>query len=236
MIDVARRTAFRFLHDYWWRVDVEGLGHIPRRGPALLLGVHRGIVPFDAMMILHAVAGETGRVPRFLIHPALLRLPFIGDLMRARGGLVACRENADWVLGRGDILGLFPEGAKGAFSPLRDAGAVRRFGRAEFVHLAIRHRAPCALFVTVGSAEVFPVLAALDWSWWKRWSAWPCLPIPATPIPLPVKWRTRCLEPFEVDAAAGDRSAIRRIAERVRGQLQSTLDAMRAERRGWFRG
>ncbi|MEM1178613.1 MAG: 1-acyl-sn-glycerol-3-phosphate acyltransferase [Acidobacteriota bacterium] len=236
VIEVARRTVFKWLHDRWWRVEVEAPEHLPAQGPALLMGVHRGLVPFDAMMILHAVVGASGQIPRFLIHPALLRFPLIGDFMRALGGVVACRENADWVLSRGEILGLFPEGVRGAFSPIRDAGVVQRFGRAEFVRLAVRHRAPCHLFVTVGSAEVYPILTAFDWPRWKRWSGWPNLPIPATPIPLPVKWRTRCLEPLSIDAPKADRAAVKRYATDVYDRLQSTLDELRKRRRGWFRG
>ena len=240
VIDGARRTVFRFFHDLWWRVDVHGAEHVPKHGPAILMGVHRGLVPFDAMLALHKIVGESGRVPRFLIHPALLRFPFIGDFMRGLGGVVACKENANWVLERGEILGLFPEGVRGAFAPYRDAYTVQRFGRAEFVHLSVRHRAPCSLFVTLGSAEVFPILSTLDWRAWKRWSGWPTFPLTPTPIPLPVKWHTLFLPPLVVETKEGaskaDARTVKRYATFVHGVLEQTLHAMRDRRRSWFSG
>lgn len=239
------RTLWRFMHDFYWRVEVRGLEHVPRAGPAVLVGVHRGFMPFDAVMALHEVIEATGRHPRFLIHPTLVKFPFLFDFITRLGGLVACRENADRVLGEGGLLGIYPEGIRGAFSYYRDAYQLKRFGRDEYVRMALRNRAPLVPFVTVGSAEMFPVLAKLHWRWWRRWSEWPCLPITPTfpwlPLPLPSKWHTLYLEPLHVEEryppeAAGDPESVRAIGAEVEKRLQAAMDRIVARRPAIFWG
>ena len=240
------RTIIGFLHRIWWRVETAGLEHVPRKGPAVLVGVHRGFMPFDGAMVLYDIVTRVGRHPRFLIHPSLTGETFLADFIRRQGGLLACRRNADFVLRSGELLGYFPEGIDGAFSYYRDAYRLRRdFGRDEFVKAALRNRAPIVPFVTVGSAEIFPVLAKIDWGWWKRYSDWPCFPIappfPLLPVPLPSKWHTRFLEPIPVHLehgpeAAEDEALVAAIGDRVRALMQSALDDLRTKRKHVFFG
>ncbi|HSL83011.1 MAG TPA: 1-acyl-sn-glycerol-3-phosphate acyltransferase [Thermoanaerobaculia bacterium] len=239
------RHLFRFLHDAWWRVEVRGLEHVPREGRAVLTGVHRGFMPFDGVMALHLLVRETGRYPRFLIHPTLVKFPFLAGFMTRLGGVPACRENADRILAAEGMVGVFPEGIRGAFTPYRRAYRLGKFGRDEYVRMALRNRAPIVPFVTVGSAEIFPIVARLDWGWWKRFSEWPYFPIappfPLLPVPLPSKWHTRFLEPLDVGAehgpeAADDPDVVRSISREVRRRMTEALQAMLARRRSVFYG
>ena len=242
----AGRTVFRFLHDFYWRVEVRGLEHIPRQGPVMLTGLHRNIVPFDAMMVLHGVAAGTGRVPRFLIHPALLRFKTIGSIITKLGGVVACRENADWVLEQGRVLGMFPEGVRGAFAPYRETYRLHSFGRHDYISLALKHRAPVLPFVTVGSAETYPVWKLLPWKWWQEFSGWPGLPITPTfpflpPVPLPSKWHTVFMEPMHFEReyppeAARDRKLVRRLSEQVQEVLLAAMLDIKNRRKSIFWG
>jgi len=245
-IGLLRTTLLRFLHDVYWRVELAGCEHIPAAGPAVLTGVHRGFMPFDGSMALHGVARETGRLVRFLIHPSLVKMPFLADFIRRQGGVVACRDNADRLLDRGELVGVFPEGINGAFSSYRNAYRLRNdFARDEYVKMALRNRTPIVPFVTVGSVEIFPVLAKLDWGWWKRFTAWPCFPIappfPLAPIPLPTKWHTRFLEPIPVHEmhppeAARDRRIVESISCEIKEILQAEIDRMLQRRRHVFFG
>jgi len=239
------RTLFRFLHDRYWRIEVRGLEHVPREGAGVLTGVHRGFMPYDGVMALHLLARERGRYPRFLLHPTLTKLPFLSLFMTRLGGVLACRENADWVLERGGLLGIFPEGIRGAFTPYRRAYRLGKMGRDEYVRMALRNRAPILPFVTVGSAEIFPVLARFDWRWWKRLTEWPCFPIappfPLLPVPLPSKWHTRFLEPLHVERehgpeAAEDPRVVRALGREVSRRMEAALAEMLARRRHVFFG
>jgi 1-acyl-sn-glycerol-3-phosphate acyltransferase/nucleoside-diphosphate-sugar epimerase len=239
------RTLLRFLSRVYWRIEARGLENVPRQGPAVMAGVHRGFQPWDGVMTLHTVAEGTGRLIRFLVHPTLVKFPFLADFMTRLGGVLACRENADRLLARGELLGVYPEGIHGAFTPYRRAYELGKFGRDEFVRMALRNRAPIVPFVTVGSAEIYPILARLDRGWWKRWSEWPYFPItptfPLVPLPLPSKWHTWFLPPLAVHEryppeAAEDRALVQSLSQEVRRRLQEAIDWMRSRRRSIWRG
>ncbi|HEY2738327.1 MAG TPA: 1-acyl-sn-glycerol-3-phosphate acyltransferase, partial [Thermoanaerobaculia bacterium] len=239
------RTLFHFLHDVYWRIEHEGLENVPRQGPAVLTGVHRGFMPWDGVMALHLLRREIGRIPRFLIHPCLIKFPFLANYMTKLGGLLACQENADWVLGQGEILGMFPEGIHGAFTMYRDAYRLGRFGRDEYVKMALRNRAPIVPFVTVGSAETYPILARINSRLVRRVAEWPYLPItPTFPLPgfpLPSKWHTRFLEPIPVQTmhppeAADDPQVVRALSAVVRARMEEAIEDMLARRKSVFFG
>lgn len=239
------RTLFKFLHDYYWRVEVKGLNQLPREGRAVLVGVHRGFMPWDAVMALHLIARELGRYPRFLIHPGLVKFPFLFNFHTKLGGIIACQENADRILERDEMLAIFPEGIRGAFALYRDAYRLGKFGRGEYVKMALRNRAPIIPFVTLGSAEIFPIIGKLNWGWWKRHTEWPFFPLtptfPLAPLPLPSKWHTQFLAPIHIESryppeAADDPATVRAINQEIKGRLQEAIEEMRSRRKSIFFG
>ena len=239
------RTLFRFLHDAYWRIEYQGLENVPRQGRAVLTGMHRGFMPWDGVMALHLIARELGRHPRFLIHPCLVKFPFLANYMTKLGGILACQENADWVLGQDELLGMFPEGIHGAFTMYRDAYRLGKFGRDEYVKMALRQSAPIVPFVTVGSAEIYPILGRVDSKLVRRVAEWPFLPLapnfPLPGLPLPSKWHTRFLEPLPVGdlhppEAAEDPEVVRAISAEVRARMEAAIQEMLARRKSIFRG
>jgi 1-acyl-sn-glycerol-3-phosphate acyltransferase/nucleoside-diphosphate-sugar epimerase len=245
-IELYGRRMFKFLHDYYWRVEVKDLHYVPREGRAVLVGVHRGFMPWDAVMALHLIVRDVGRYVRFLIHPGLIKFPFLFNFHTKLGGIVACQENADFVLKRDEIVGIFPEGIKGAFLLYRDAYKLTKFGRDEFVKIALRHRAPIVPFVTVGSAEIFPIFKKVNWGWWKRNTEWPTFPITPTwpfvgAIPLPSKWHTQFLEPLHIEdryppEAADDAEVVSTISQEVRSRMEQAIGEMLRRRQSIFFG
>jgi 1-acyl-sn-glycerol-3-phosphate acyltransferase len=244
-IDAYGASLFRFLSEFYWRIETDGVACVPAAGRAVLAGPHRGFMPFDGVMLLHLIAQSRRRYVRFLIHPSLVKFPFLFNFMTKLGGIPACRENADWVLQQDEIAGIFPEGIHGAFTPYRDAYRLGKFGRDEFVRIALRNRAPIVPFATVGSAEIFPILGKIRWPWWERWTDWPYFPITATfpvaPVPLPSKWHVRFLSAMHVEhdyppEAATNARVVREISRAVRARIQSAIDDMVARRRWIFFG
>ncbi|MEM8994927.1 MAG: 1-acyl-sn-glycerol-3-phosphate acyltransferase, partial [Acidobacteriota bacterium] len=236
-------TLFRFLQRLWWRIDYRGLEHIPERGPAVLAGVHRGFQPWDGVMAMDQIARSRGRFMRFLVHPALVKPPVLAPYMQKLGGVPACRANAEWVLGGGGLLGIFPEGIRGAFRRYGpDIYSLGNFGRDEYVRFAIRSGAPIVPFVTVGSAEIFPILGGIHWPWWRRVVEWPYFPITPTmgTVPLPSKWHTRFLEPVPTahlgPTAAEDRETVRALSASVKARMAAALEDLLARRRHRFWG
>ncbi len=236
------KTLFRFMHDIYWRAEWKGLENIPRSGRAVLAGVHRGHQPWDGVMTFYLLAREIGRYTRYLIHPTLVKFPFLAPYMIKCGGVHACLENAEWVLEHEGLVGIFPEGIRGAFTMYRDAYTLGNFGRDDYVKIALRHQAPIIPYVTVGSAEIFPILGRLDWPWWKRISEWPFFPITPTMglVPLPSKWHTWFLEPISVEGyppdAANDRAVVRAISQQVRQSMEAAISDMLGRRKSIFWG
>ena len=243
-IEFYSKTLFKFLSKYYWRIETKGLEYVPREGRGILVGMHRGFMPWDGVMALHLLVQKTGRFPRFLTHPGLLKFPFISNFMTKLGGVVACQESADRVLESGELLGVFPEGVHGAFLPYRKAYQLQGFGRDDFVKMALRHRAPIIPFVTVGSAEIFPIFAQIKSRRWTHYSDWPCLPIstfPFLPLPIPSKWHTQFLPPINLEEDfrpedAQNASAVKAISLEVRTKMQQAVDEMIRRRRSIFFG
>jgi 1-acyl-sn-glycerol-3-phosphate acyltransferase/nucleoside-diphosphate-sugar epimerase len=239
------RWLFRFLERIYWRVDVRGVENIPAQDGAILVGIHRGFMPFDGVLLVHILNRYADRVPRILLHPSLVKFPVLAEFLVKIGGVIACQPNADYVLNRGDILGVFPEGIRGAFRMYRDAYRLDRMGRNDYVKFALKHQVPIVPFVYLGPAEAFPILARIDWPWWKRVTEWPFFPITPTwpwlPLPLPSKWHLKILEPISLTANNSPADAenprvVETIANQVREAIRRDLNDMRSRRKSVFWG
>ena len=230
----SARVLLDFLYDTWWRVRAVGAGEIPDRGPVLFVANRSGVLPYDGLMIAHAVAREhpTRRRPRFLVADWLSTLPFAQPLLARLGGVRACRENADRLLASGHSVVAFPEGQRGALKPYHERYKLQRFGRGEFVSLAVRRRAALVPVGVTGAEEVHPVLAAPSLT--RQLLGFPLPLTPTFPmlgplglVPLPSQWRIRFGTPIPFDNIAPERSDdplyINRVREQVRTTIQSLL-------------
>jgi len=137
------------------------------------------------------------------------------------------------------LLGVFPEGIRGAFRMYRDAYDLTEFGRNDYVKFAIKHDVPIVPFVFLGPAETFPIFKKVKWNWWKRQSEWPFFPITATwpllPIPLPTKWQLRILPSIRVSSSQDTQDVvINKTHEQIRRLINENLEDMRARRRSIF--
>ena len=240
------RRLLDFLYERWWRVEVVDARQVPDAPGLLFVSNRSGILPYDGLMIAHAVERESPRHqrPRFLVADWLVTLPFSQPLLARLGGVRACQENAERLLGAGESVVAFPEGQKGALKLFRDRYRLARFGRGGFVSLAVRRRATVVPVGVVGAEETHPVLfrSALV----ERLLG---VPLPVTPtfphlgplglIPLPSRWRIRFGEPIRFDAGPPERADdplfVNRARERVRGAIRALVEEEVARRSGVFR-
>jgi 1-acyl-sn-glycerol-3-phosphate acyltransferase len=239
------RPLLDFLYDRWWRIRTSGVDRIPDPPRVLFVANRSGILPYDGLMVAHAVEREhPARVrPRFLVADWLVGLPFFQPIAARLGGVRACPENASRLLGRAEPVVAFPEGQKGALKPFRDRYRLQRFGRGGFVQLAIQHRIPIVPTAVVGAEEVHPVLFRPGLA-----SRLIGAPLPVTPtfphlgplglVPLPSQWVVLFGEPFEFDAEELDRADdplfVNRTREEVRGAVKSLVEeGLRQRRSVW---
>jgi 1-acyl-sn-glycerol-3-phosphate acyltransferase len=130
----------------------------PPTGGALIVSNHSGTVPLDALMTTVAVHDNTGRFLRLLGADLVFRMPFFGEMARRGGATLACNEDAERMLRRGDLVGVWPEGFKGIGKPFSQRYKLQRFGRGGFVSAALRTGVPIIPLSVVGAEETYPLV------------------------------------------------------------------------------
>lgn len=225
------------LYDHYFRVDSHGAENIPATGPAVIAANHSGTVPVDGMMLWIDVLRNTDppRTARPVADYFVSTLPVVSTLFARCGVVSGSRGNARALLEAGELLMIFPEGTPGIGKPFSERYKLQawRQGHAE---LAIRYRAPVVPVGIVGAEEQMPQLARIPL---PRRFAVPYLPVPATPIPLPVRYHVYYGAPLRFDQEytpedADDPELVRAAAQRVKESVQALLDRGLSERKGIF--
>jgi 1-acyl-sn-glycerol-3-phosphate acyltransferase len=228
------RPLLDFLYERWWRVEVSDAACIPDAKRVLFVANCSGVLPWDALMLAHAVEREhaSRRRPRFLVSDHVMTWPFLAPVLTRLGAVRAHPENAERVLGRDEWLIAFPEGHKGALKPFRDRYRLARFGRGGFVTLALRRRASLVPVAIVGAEEVHPVLGRMELAEQLLGARLPLTPTfpwlgPLGLVPLPSQWRIRFGPPLDLaaldPALADDPAFVTRTREQVRSAIQTLL-------------
>jgi 1-acyl-sn-glycerol-3-phosphate acyltransferase len=233
-----------FLRNIYWRIESEGMENIPDTGKGLYVSNHRGFMPLDAVMHLSLMFTQRRRVPRFLIIHSLLRTPFLSNFLTKLGGVVASQENATRLFEQGEIVGLFPEGIRGTFSPYKTTYRLRNFSKSGFARMAVENQAPIIPAAVIGHAEIFPIIGRIDSSLVVKELGWPYLPIapmfPLAPIPLPSKWHVRVLKPVPMQglkpADAENDRLMKSFSEYIQHIVQTNIDDMLPRRKSIFWG
>ena len=235
-----------WLYRKYWRVEVDGIRNVPASGRALLVANHAGIVPYDGVMIRTAIIAEHPhpRHARMLVVDWAFAMPFANMLLIKTGNVLAHPDNAAALLERDELVGVFPEGVKGASKRYRDRYHVQRLGRGGFVQVALRTGSPIIPVAVVGSEELHPVM--FDLQPVARLFGLPIVPItPTFPwlglaglLPLPSKWFIAFGKPIDVShfgpEAADDARLVLELTEEVRSWIEGTLHRLLPRRRTIF--
>ena len=243
------RPLLEFFYRRYWRVQTDGLEHVPSTGAALLVGNHSGGIPLDAAIIGAAIDLEhpQHRVVRFLYDRFVAAMPFMGELYNRMGSVVASSDNARRLLEMGELVGIFPEGVEGVAKGIWHRYELQPF-HSGFVRLSLLLRAPIIPTAVVGAEETYPVIGR-----WERLGPLKQLLnvpyIPVTPlfpwlgvvgmVPLPTKWHIRFGAPIRLYAETGlrrlpNRATAAKLAERVRRHVQAMVHELLAQRESIF--
>lgn len=224
--DAVRKAyrATRPIYDHWFRVRSYGAERLNHLGAAILAANHSGTLPIDGVMIWHDVLRHTHppRVPRPIADVFVPNLPFV-SLAYARTGVVAgSRGNVHHLLHHGELLLIFPEGTGGIGKPIAKRYQLQRWnvGHAE---LAIRHQVPIVPVAVIGAEEQMPQLARLP----IRAFGSPYLPVPATLVPLPVRYHIHYGAPLDLrDHYAPDRADDPASTEAAAAEVKDAVAAL----------
>jgi 1-acyl-sn-glycerol-3-phosphate acyltransferase len=181
----------------WFRIRVEGAGHIPAGGPVILASNHRSNM--DPVLLAAAVRRPVTFMAKaeLFVWPLGWILRLIGQFPVQRGGIdrEALRQTSA-VLARGGVLGLFPEGTRGdgGFSSMHPGLA----------YIVLRERCPVLPVAIFGTERV------------RRRFGW--LPF-AAPVRIVIG------PPIDLPVSTVDRSGRRTATEALRQRLQAFVAA-----------
>ncbi len=242
------RRLYDPMYRRYFRVEWEGLEHIPRDGGALLVANHGGAIPSDAPVIMHGIETELSRPVYGLADNLFRSLPVIGTLWSRAGGVAAHPDNAYRLLhDEQQLVLVFPEGTKGTGKLAGERYQLRRFGRGGYVEIAMRAGVPIVPIAVVGNEEAMPILAKSNRL--AKLMNVPYVPLTANmflfgPVaglvmPLPAKFTLRVLPPVHFDVETNqdryNRSVVLEQSETIRTRIQDALfDMLRQRRSVWF--
>jgi 1-acyl-sn-glycerol-3-phosphate acyltransferase len=230
----------------YFRVETRGLENVPDTGGALVVANHSGTLPIDALMTAVALLDHhpAHRYLRMLAADLVFSLPFLAPLARKTGNTLACQPDAERLLGKGELVGVWPEGFKGVGKPFSERYKLQRFGRGGFVSAALRTGVPIIPCTIVGAEEIYPMLGNAKTV--ARLLGLPYFPLtPTFPwmgvfgmLPLPSKWLIEFGEPVPTEpftpAAADDPMLVFELTDRIRETIQHTLYGLLMQRRSVF--
>ena len=239
---------------WYFRLEHEGVEHIPASGPVMAVGNHNGgpIMP-DVWLILGWWAENVGtdRPAYAMVHDIVFKIPVVNNLLMKVGALPATPQNAERALEAGAMVLVYPGGELDCLRPFSDRNKVDFLDHAGFVKIAMRCGVPILPVANVGGHEVYFVLfssrALARWtgvSWLTRvktvpltiglpWGIWlggflPFLPLPAKHS---YKVGTPIRVPHDPDLAR-DGDAVRSVYDEVTTVLQRLVNDL--ARRRWF--
>ena len=225
----------RFFHRSYFRVTAHGAENLPARGRAIVVANHGGLLPLDAAMLYADILARTDppRVARPIADHFVPSLPFVSTLFARLGVVNGTRANVARLLEQEEMVMIFPEGTPGIGKPPSQRYHLQewRVGHAE---LALRHRAPVVPVAIIGAEEQWPMAARLDWL--HPFGA-PFLPVPATPVPLPVHYHIHYGRPLTLHDEGGDPEdpeTIAAAADRVRAAVEALITEGLRSRKGVF--
>ncbi|MEV6012102.1 lysophospholipid acyltransferase family protein [Streptomyces sp. NPDC051976] len=246
LTDQVLMSLLRPVFDTYFRVEVKGIENIPSEGGALVVSNHSGTLPIDGLMAQVAVHDHhpAGRHLRLLAADLVFMLPVVNELARKAGHTLACAEDAQTLLERGEVVGVMPEGFKGLGKPFSDRYKLQRFGRGGFVATALKTRVPIVPCSVVGAEEIYPMVGnsrtlarLLGFPYFPLTPTFPWLG-PLGLVPLPTKWTIQFGEPIPTDSypaeAAEDPMLVFNLTDQVRETIQHTLYKLLVQRRSVF--
>ena len=219
---VLPRLLLEIMRKYF-RLQVEGVENIPRKGPVIIAPNHSGFSGFDAFLLFHSIQSEAKRIPRVLTHHFWFLTETTAIPAQKMGFTEATYENGIQALKKNNVIVLFPEGENGNFKPTTKRYQIQEFKRG-FIRMALERQCPIVPTVIIGAEETHINLSKLKFTKFLRGTV---LPLPLNVIPLPAKWKIKFLEPIELPykpEAANDRELVHELAQEIQEKIQAAIN------------
>jgi len=206
----------------YFRLQVEGAEHLPKRGAGIVAPNHSGVSGLDAMILMHEIKRLTGRYPRVMTHHLWFLTKTLSIPANKLGFIEASTHNGLSELNKKRLLVLFPEGEFGNFKPSSEAYQLQEFKRG-FVRMAIKTESPIIPTMIIGAEETHINISQFKLTKLLRGVV---LPLPLNIIPLPSKWKIKFLKPLYLPykpSAIDNSELMHEIAEDIRDTIQEQI-------------
>jgi len=209
---------------------------LPEERPLLLVSNHT-LLGLDYPLLLHKLWTEQKVYIRALADHSHFQIPGNASLLRAMGAVDGTRRNVDLLMDAGQVIFVYPGGARETFKRTTDEKYSLIWGnRTGFAELAIRHGATIIPVTNYGSETSFDVVADVSLS---------KVPIPflwgsdrTLPIITPTSENTRRRiyyhfgEPIRTDHPSvmgkeHNQAVVDEIRDRTKSAIETSLDILR---------
>ena len=217
----------------YFRLEIEGLENIPKKGPAIVAPNHSGYAGFDAVVLALILQKEARRVPRVMTHHFWFLTQTTSVPAHKLGFTEATFENGIHALEKNNLIVLFPEGEQGNFKPTREKYQLQEFKRG-FVRMALKTGSPIIPTLVIGAEETHINLNQLKFT---RFLKGIVIPLPLNIIPLPARWKIIFLPaidlPYPPDAADNN-ELVHEICSDIQEKMQDALVKELKQRKSVF--
>ncbi|MBY0315935.1 MAG: acyltransferase family protein [Bdellovibrionales bacterium] len=233
--ELAFHALPHFLGDLlskYFRIEVEGLEHIPVKGRALITANHSGFSGFDVFLLCHHIFEKVRRTPRVLAHHFWFLTQTTAYPAQKMGFIEANKQNGLETLNNDKLLIIFPEGEYGNFKPSTKAYKLQPFKKG-FIRLAVETKSPIIPTLVIGAEETHINLAQIK----SKYLRGLILPLPLNIIPLPAKWKIKFLPPIYLEHSLKDledETLVRHLAEDLQDYMQIELNKELEARKSVF--
>jgi 1-acyl-sn-glycerol-3-phosphate acyltransferase len=206
----------------YFRLDIEGLENVPKKGAGIVLPNHSGYMGIDAALLAHILSQNAKRIPRVLTHHFWFLTKTTALPAQKMGFTEATLKNGLEELKKHHLVVLFPEGESGNFKPTEKMYQLQEFRRG-FVRMALATGAPIIPTIIIGAEESQITLSTLKFTKFLKGLV---IPLPLNVIPLPTKWKIVFLEPIVLPyskKSMRDESLVREISEEIQEKMQKAL-------------
>ncbi len=223
-----------FLYRHYFSVVSHGIGNIPARGRAMLVGNHSGGVAIDGAMVIASAFLEMNppRLAQGMVEKFINTFPFASLWTNKTGQFTGLPEHAIRLLEEDRLLMVFPEGARGTAKLWKQRYSLVDFGTG-FMRLALKTHTPIIPFGFLGGGDAIPTISNA-----RTLGKLLGVPyIPVTPyllaLPLPVKLEVFYGAPLVFQGTGSEEDeVIFGYVDEVKRSIANLIERGRRARRG----
>ncbi len=141
---------------------LEGLEHLPAKGPALYVGNHTLLGVFDGPVMLRELLRRKGVLLRSLGDHAHFKVPGWREFLESVGTVEGTRDNCSRLMQLGEQIMVYPGGGGEVFKRKGEQYQLRWKERLGFARMAIENRCPIIPFAAVGGDDFYDILLGSD--------------------------------------------------------------------------